>query len=158
MGFNNDYNPDKNMHIPGWVRTPEKYVPTKKPLKEWTDEELRRGLCPKSGGRVEACRACPGKCLFGFAMVARMRRRGDAAHGGGAENMMRCTKEAFEKCPFNIMCDVGCEVADDSECADFILAVALDKIEEANNEPDPVEAAYLQQEREAIQEEGRQCD
>lgn len=38
--------------------------------------------------------------------------------------MMICTVEAHRKCPFNIMCDVGDLVADDSECADFIMKVA----------------------------------
>lgn len=152
MGFNDKYALERELRMPAWVRTPTLYVPTNKPVKEWTDAELRRGLCPKSGGRLEACRVCKGKCLFGFAMLARLRQRGHAAHGGGADKMMVCTKEAFEKCPFNIMCDVGCKVADDSDCADFITAVTLEKLEA--QEADPVEAAYLQQEREAIQEEG----
>lgn len=41
--------------------------------------------------------------------------------------MMICTKDAHRKCPFSSMCDVGDLVADDSECADFIMKVATGK-------------------------------
>lgn len=63
---------EHTLRPPVWVKTPECYVPTKKPIKDWTDEELRRGLCPKSGGRVEACRECKSVCLYGFAMMGRV--------------------------------------------------------------------------------------
>lgn len=152
MGYNDRELPAGEFRIPGWVRTPSLYVPTNKPVKEWTDEELRRGLCPKSGGRVEACRVCKSKCLFGFAMLIRLRQREQAAHGGGADKMMVCTKEAHDKCAFSVLCDEECKVPDDSDCAEFIRAATSTQAKAG--EADPVEAAYLQQEREAIQEEG----
>lgn len=57
--------------IPDWVKTRGLYVPENKPLKYWTNEELRRALCPKANGRVEACRECKGKCIFGFMLLGR---------------------------------------------------------------------------------------
>lgn len=66
---------EKSIRPPGWVKTPEIYVQTKKPIKDWTDEEIRRGLCPKSGGRVEACRNCKSVCLYGFAMMGRQKKK-----------------------------------------------------------------------------------
>lgn len=67
---------EKGIRPPVWVKTPEIYVPTKKPIKDWTDEEIRRGLCPKSGGMVEACRNCKSVCLYGCAMMERQKKEG----------------------------------------------------------------------------------
>ncbi len=46
------------------------------PLSARTDEELSRGLCAKSRGRLEACEACAGGCAFGRLLLAR--RKEDA--------------------------------------------------------------------------------
>lgn len=56
--------------------------------------------------------------------------------------MIECTKEARRVCPYAHKCRARHQVADDSECAEFIRKVA-----------DAVEAEYLRQERQAIQEE-----
>lgn len=54
--------------------------------------------------------------------------------------MMLCTRKIKRECKYARICGMeDCEVADDSECADFICEV--------------VEAEYLRQERQAIQEE-----
>ena len=60
---------------------------------------------------------------------------------------MICPKRVQEKCLFGVACGGG-EVADDSECADFILAETI-----RQDEADAVEEEYLRQERQAIQEE-----
>ena len=60
---------------------------------------------------------------------------------------MICTKRMQEKCMFGVACGGG-EVADDSICADFILAETI-----RQEEADAVEELYLRQERQAIQEE-----
>ena len=36
---------------------------------------------------------------------------------------MICTEKANRKCSYSFGCDIGCQVADESECADFIVAV-----------------------------------
>lgn len=41
-------------------------------LDDMTTEKLRRGLCQKSGGRVEVCKTCPGGCRWGMELVRRM--------------------------------------------------------------------------------------
>lgn len=43
---------------------------------------------------------------------------------------MKCSKEAFDKCPFNLMCDPGSEVGEDTDCAEFILKVEEEKHEQ----------------------------
>ena len=73
----NTHTKEKMIHdarMPEWVRTRGLYVPENKPLKDWTNEELRRALCPKSGGRVEACKDCKGKCIFGFMLMGRTKK------------------------------------------------------------------------------------
>lgn len=67
--------------------------------------------------------------------------------------MMICTAEVQEKCPYSFMCGVDCKVADDSECADFITAVLTGRVKKLPGGADPVEDAYIRQEREAIREE-----
>lgn len=67
--------------------------------------------------------------------------------------MMKCTKEAQRECKYARMCGPDAEVADDSECADFIMSVAMRQVK-AQEDADAAEAAYLRQERQAIQEEG----
>lgn len=47
-----------------WERTDSIYVPCGKAIKAMDDGALRRGLCYKSGGNIEACRTCEG-CAFG---------------------------------------------------------------------------------------------
>lgn len=37
---------------------------------------------------------------------------------------MQCSKEAYEKCPYNEKCWPGCPVSDDSDCAEFIQKIA----------------------------------
>lgn len=64
--------------------------------------------------------------------------------------MMLCTKKVKRECKYARMCGLeDCEVPDDSECADFIMEVT-NRLENW----DAVEAEYLRQERQAIQEEG----
>lgn len=65
--------------------------------------------------------------------------------------MMLCTKKVKRECKYARMCGMeDCEVPDDSECADFIVEVT-NRLENW----DAVEAEYLRQERQAIQEEGK---
>lgn len=59
--------------VPDWVKTHKLYVPEKKPIQKWTIEELRRGLCPKSRGQVEACKVCKGKCRIGSTLLERLK-------------------------------------------------------------------------------------
>jgi len=66
--------------------------------------------------------------------------------------MMRCTKEVQRECKYARICGPDCEVADDSECADFITEVLMRRVK-AQEATDAVEAEYLRQERQAIQEE-----
>ena len=63
--------------------------------------------------------------------------------------MMLCTKEVQRECPYSRLCGVECEVADDSECAEFIMSVIMRR----EKETEAREAEYLRQERQAIQEE-----
>ena len=57
-------------------KTEGMYLPEDKmhdiPVEDMTTEQLRRGLCQKSGGRVEVYKTCPGGCRFGGEMVRRM--------------------------------------------------------------------------------------
>ena len=66
--------------------------------------------------------------------------------------MMLCTKEVQRECPYSRLCGPDCEVADDSECADFIMEVTMRRVK-AQDAADAREAEYLRQERQAIQEE-----
>lgn len=66
--------------------------------------------------------------------------------------MMLCTKEVQRECPYSRLCGVECEVADDSECAEFIMEVTMRRVK-AQAAADALEAEYLRQERQAIQEE-----
>lgn len=45
---------------------------------------------------------------------------------------MICTKEAREKCDFADWCEENAEVADDSECADIIVKMELEKLKRRN--------------------------
>jgi hypothetical protein len=65
---------------------------------------------------------------------------------------MRCTREVQRECKYARYCGPDCEVADDSECAEFIMSVTMRRVE-AQEAADAVEAEYLRQERQAIQEE-----
>lgn len=49
---------------------------------------------------------------------------------------MICTEKAHRKCRYSFGCDVGCQVADDSDCADFIMEVEMEswKEDEQHNE------------------------
>jgi len=67
--------------------------------------------------------------------------------------MIRCPKEVQERCPYSLLCEPECNVEETSDCAAYIRAVISGTVEVRPVEVDPVEAAYLQQEREAIQQE-----
>ena len=69
---------------------------------------------------------------------------------------MICPKQVQDVCLFGMMCPCEAVVDDDSECADYIRKTLAGLAEVQPGEDDPVEAAELQQEREAIQEEARQ--
>lgn len=59
---------------PVYHRTDTMYMPVKRdvPVEEMTSEQLRRGLCYKSGGSLAACRACPGdKCRVARILLER---------------------------------------------------------------------------------------
>ena len=50
------------------------YMPVKigRPVEGMTSEQLRRGLCYKSGGDLEVCKACPGqKCRVARILLER---------------------------------------------------------------------------------------
>ena len=51
--------------LPGWVKTPELYMPSRTPSSAMTLQQARRGLCHKSGGKLDACRECPSPCPMG---------------------------------------------------------------------------------------------
>lgn len=51
--------------LPGWVKTPELYMPSRTPSSAMTLQQARRGLCHKSGGNLDACRVCPSPCPMG---------------------------------------------------------------------------------------------
>lgn len=57
-------------------RTDEMYLPTVMgkpiPVEQLTMDELRRGLCQRSGGRVDACRNCAAGCRWGREMVRKL--------------------------------------------------------------------------------------
>ena len=59
--------------------TEDLYLPRRArvPLSARPDEELFRGLCAKSRGRLEACETCAGGCAFGRLLLAR--REGQSA-------------------------------------------------------------------------------
>ena len=59
---------------PVYHRTETMYMPVKigRPVEAMTSEQLRRGLCYKSGGDLEVCRACPGqKCRVARILLER---------------------------------------------------------------------------------------
>ena len=59
---------------PVYHRTETMYMPVKigRPVEAMTSEQLRRGMCYKSGGDLEVCRACPGqKCRVARILLAR---------------------------------------------------------------------------------------
>ena len=43
---------------------------------------------------------------------------------------MICTEKVHRKCRYSFGCDIGCHVADDSDCADFIMAVETERWKE----------------------------
>ena len=68
--------PDAIMQAAGPVyhRTESMYMPVKigRAVEGMTSEQLRRGLCYKSGGDLEVCRACPGqKCRVARILLER---------------------------------------------------------------------------------------
>lgn len=62
--------------------------------------------------------------------------------------MIECTEKVKRECPYSYLCGGRKRVADGSECADFIREVM-----KRQAAADAVEAEYLRQERQAIQEE-----
>lgn len=69
---------------------------------------------------------------------------------------MICPDKVRDMCLFGMMCPREAVVDDDGECADFIrstLALMDAKGAARPDQADPVEAAELEQEREAIQGE-----
>lgn len=68
---------------------------------------------------------------------------------------MKCTPRVKRECPFAHRCGAltTTHVAIDSECADFIMSVMF-----SEDDPEAVEAEYLRQERQAIQEEGKHVE
>lgn len=67
--------------------------------------------------------------------------------------MMLCTRKVKRECKYARICGLeDCEVPDDSECAEFIVSVTMRRVE-AQEAADALEAEYLRQERQAIQEE-----
>ncbi len=62
--------------------------------------------------------------------------------------MMLCTSKVKRECPYSYLCGGKKRVSDNSECADFIREVM-----KRQATADAVEAEYLRQERQAIQEE-----
>lgn len=69
---------------------------------------------------------------------------------------MICPKKVQDMCLFGMMCPREAVVDDDGECADFIRSalVLMEAREVARpDQADPVEAAEVQREREAIQGE-----
>lgn len=47
---------------------------------------------------------------------------------------MKCTKEAYEQCPFNLNCYPGDIVKEDTDCAEFIASVMAQKEKKAEEE------------------------
>ncbi len=65
--------PWRQTFVPSLVecgRTDELYFPSGIALNEASEEELRRGLCHKSGGQAAACITCGG-CAFGRELARR---------------------------------------------------------------------------------------
>lgn len=59
---------------PVYHRTETMYMPVKRDtqVEAMTSEQLRRGLCYKSGGDLEVCRTCPGqKCRVARILLER---------------------------------------------------------------------------------------
>lgn len=52
---------------PGF-RTAELYVPNKGSIDNMPIEYIKRNLCHKAQGDVEACRRCPAPCMIGKAL------------------------------------------------------------------------------------------
>lgn len=55
--------------LPSDWRTDELYLPTNKTIGEMTQNELRRGMCYKSGGSTDVCHRCPAPCSIGRRLV-----------------------------------------------------------------------------------------
>ena len=49
---------------------------------------------------------------------------------------MICTKKAFDNCEYSRLCGENAEVADDSECADFIMEMEVSTHAQASGEAD----------------------
>lgn len=37
--------------------------------------------------------------------------------------IVRCVKPAYDLCPFNVLCDPGCKVGENTDCAEFIASI-----------------------------------
>lgn len=74
--------------VPNSHMTQKMYLPEGMKYGVMSNEQLRRGLCPKSGGRWEACKACQGGCQAGRLLVDRMEGRSQEP-----EMKVRDTKE-----------------------------------------------------------------
>lgn len=55
--------------LPARIRTAELYMPERRRPEEMTIAQLRRGMCPKSGGDWHVCQRCLGGCGVGQQMV-----------------------------------------------------------------------------------------
>ena len=61
--------------VHSWECTPDMYLPCRNKetldLQVQPDSVVRRGMCYKSGGNVDVCKACPGVCRLGAELVRR---------------------------------------------------------------------------------------
>lgn len=57
--------------LPEFLRTPDMYVPPRKPVEDMTNEQLTRGMCAKSQKYLSVCLACPARCSFGRELIRR---------------------------------------------------------------------------------------
>lgn len=66
--------------IPAWVKTTDLYIPKRdgQDITSRPDDDLMRGLCPRSAGNLSICETCRGGCSFG----AELLRREDARRNG----------------------------------------------------------------------------
>lgn len=62
--------------LPEFLRTPDMYVPPKKPVEDMTVEQLARGMCAKSQKNLSVCLACPARCSFGRELIRRVESGG----------------------------------------------------------------------------------
>lgn len=63
------------LYTPVNVRTDDLYMPTDVPLEEMTFHDLCKGLCYRSGGKMQVCISdCPAPCAFGRELKRRCGR------------------------------------------------------------------------------------